>query len=45
MIDTGVGIKHEDKDKLFKIFGYLQNKQQNIHGIGLGLSISKRIIE
>ena len=44
--DTGIGIKHEDKNKLFKLFGYLKESQrQNVHGIGLGLVISKQIVE
>ena len=25
VIDTGVGIKNEDKEKLFKMFGYIQD--------------------
>lgn len=25
VIDTGIGIKEEDKDKLFKLFGYVQD--------------------
>ena len=46
VIDTGIGIKEEDKDKLFKLFGYVQDSHQmNVHGIGLGLTISKKIIE
>ena len=44
--DTGIGIKDEDKDKLFSMFGYIKDSQQmNIHGIGLGLNLSKKIIE
>ena len=31
--------------KLFKAFGYIDDeKQLNIHGIGLGLNISKKIV-
>ena len=46
MIDTGIGIKEEDKDKLFKLFGYVQDSQgMNVHGIGLGLTISKKIVD
>ena len=46
VIDTGIGIKEEDKDKLFKLFGYVQDSQgMNVHGIGLGLTISKKIVE
>ena len=42
--DTGIGIKDEDKPKLFKLFGFLDSTQQiNTKGIGLGLHISKRI--
>ena len=46
VIDTGIGIKEEDQPKLFKLFGYVQDsKQMNTHGIGLGLTISKKIID
>lgn len=46
VIDTGIGIKEEDKNKLFKLFGYVSDSQgMNIHGIGLGLTISKKIVE
>ena len=45
-IDTGIGIKEKEQRKLFQMFGYLQDtKQMNIHGIGLGLNISKKIVE
>ena len=44
VIDTGLGIKNEDKGKLFKLFGMLEqtgnNKKVNTNGIGLGLVIS-----
>ena len=40
--DTGIGIKNEDKSKLFKLFGFLESSQEiNSKGIGLGLYISK----
>lgn len=43
--DTGVGIAYEDQDKLFKLFGFLQDsKQLNTRGIGLGLVISDQIV-
>lgn len=44
--DTGVGIKEQDLSKLFKYFGKLKD-QHNINkkGTGLGLYISKRIVE
>ena len=44
--DTGIGIAKKDQDKLFKLFGFVQDeKQMNINGIGLGLMISKLIVE
>ena len=42
--DTGIGIKEEDKSKLFKLFGFLTSTQEiNADGIGLGLYICKKI--
>ena len=44
--DSGLGIKEEDLDKLFKFFGCLQRtKDVNRGGMGLGLTISKMIIQ
>ncbi|MFW9865658.1 MAG: PAS domain S-box protein [Candidatus Thorarchaeota archaeon] len=47
--DTGVGITHEEKQKLFQKFGkierYGQNLDVDIEGAGLGLYISKQIVE
>eukprot|EP00347_Sterkiella_histriomuscorum_P016419 403353254 len=44
--DTGVGIKIEDQEKLFKIFGKLeQTSNINTQGIGLGLGICKNLVE
>jgi signal transduction histidine kinase len=44
--DHGTGIKKEDQDKLFKLFGFLDRTEQiNTKGIGLGLHISKMIVE
>lgn len=44
--DTGVGIKKEDMTKLFQYFGKLVNKSEmNVTGMGLGLTISKMIVE
>ena len=42
-----MGIKDEDQDKLFKMFGSIKNEQKkiNIQGIGLGLVICKLIVE
>jgi len=37
--DTGIGIKEEDKDKLFKMFVKLEDKEGvNLNGVGLGLT-------
>ena len=46
MRDTGIGIKAEDKDKLFRFFGNI-NKSKDINrgGMGLGLTISKLITQ
>ena len=46
--DTGMGIKQEDKPKLFKLFGKLDmgNKESiNQHGVGLGLAISQSLVK
>ena len=44
--DTGIGIKDEDKSKLFKIFGKIaQNDNVNPSGIGLGLTICNKILK
>lgn len=46
VIDTGIGIPKEHQDKLFKLFGFVQDtKKLNIHGVGLGLNISLQIVE
>mmetsp|Transcript_28688 Transcript_28688/g.25393 ORF Transcript_28688/g.25393 Transcript_28688/m.25393 type:complete len:179 (+) Transcript_28688:801-1337(+) len=44
--DTGIGIKEEDQQNLFKLFGMVsENKNINPHGCGIGLTICKKIIE
>ena len=44
--DTGPGIKEEDKNKLFKLFGFLEDtKELNPKGVGLGLHISQQICQ
>ena len=44
VIDTGIGIKKENMEKLFKLFGFIDTtKELNTKGIGLGLNISKQI--
>ncbi|MCR5691745.1 MAG: hypothetical protein K6G62_05955, partial [Eubacterium sp.] len=44
--DTGIGIREEDKDKLFMSFERLdEKKNRNIEGTGLGLHITYRLVE
>lgn len=43
--DTGIGIKEEDIDKIFKSFQQVDSKRnRNIEGTGLGLTITKRLL-
>ncbi len=47
VIDTGIGIRHEDKEKLFKKFFQIENNELVRHagkGTGLGLTIVKEIV-
>jgi len=42
--DTGAGIKEEDKNKLFTMYGKLQDTSAtNSKGIGLGLTICQSL--
>ncbi len=44
--DTGIGIKKEDMDKLFSKFDRIEeNRNRNIEGTGLGMSITKELLE
>lgn len=43
--DEGIGISPEDLDKVFEPFRRTRLTKETIPGVGLGLSISKRIIE
>lgn len=44
--DSGIGIKKENMDKIFKAFGQIKpEKGKKIPGSGLGLAISKKIID
>ena len=46
VVDTGIGIKPEDMDKLFKVFQQIGTGLNHQHeGTGLGLSISKKLVE
>lgn len=44
--DTGMGIKENDLDKIFKSFQQVDSKRnRSIEGTGLGLAISRQLIE
>lgn len=44
--DTGIGIKDEDKENLFQSFKRLdETNNRNIEGTGLGLVLSKQLVE
>lgn len=44
--DTGIGIKPEDKDKVYSSFVRLEeNRNRSIEGTGLGMAITKQIID
>ena len=44
--DTGMGIKEEDKEKLFKSFQRLdEKKNRSIEGTGLGLHITHKLLD
>lgn len=43
--DNGIGIKKENMNKLFKTFSRIPIKDRTIEGTGLGLYLSKKIID
>ncbi|SFP97095.1 Signal transduction histidine kinase [Lachnospiraceae bacterium XBB1006] len=44
--DTGIGIKQEDMEKLFSEFERIEEKRnRTIEGTGLGMNITKRLLE
>ncbi len=44
--DTGIGIKPEDLEKLFSEFERIEEKRnRNIEGTGLGMNITKKLLE
>lgn len=46
VIDTGIGIKEEDLSRLFVSFERIEERRnRNIEGTGLGISITKEILE
>jgi two-component system, OmpR family, sensor histidine kinase NblS len=44
VIDTGMGIPHEDQAKIFDRFYRVENRVHTLEGTGLGLSIVNNII-
>lgn len=46
VIDHGIGIPSDQRDRIFEPFGQVRNDAMVAHeGIGLGLSLSRRIVE
>lgn len=44
--DTGIGIREEDKAKLFQSFRRLElERNRNVEGTGLGLNLTKHLVE
>ena len=44
VIDTGIGIQEKDQEKLFKMYGKLEDKEGvNKNGVGLGLTIANAL--
>ena len=45
VIDSGMGISKQNQEKLFQLFGFLNDtEKQNTNGIGLGLMISNKLV-
>jgi len=45
VIDKGIGISHQDQQRIFDAFGQVTNPKTRGQGVGLGLSIAKRLVE
>lgn len=45
VIDNGYGIKKENKELIFEPFQRLSDNKENIEGTGIGLTVSKKLIE
>jgi hypothetical protein len=45
VIDSGMGISKANQEKLFQLFGFLnETENKNTNGIGLGLMISNKLV-
>lgn len=46
VVDKGKGIKPDEMDKLFTLFGKIERtSEENVDGIGMGLTICQKIVE
>jgi len=45
VIDNGIGISPQDQQRIFEEFGQVKTLNARGHGVGLGLSIAKRLAE
>jgi hypothetical protein len=45
VVDTGVGIAKADLSRLFEPFNRLAHRQSRIEGTGIGLAVTKRLVE
>lgn len=43
--DTGIGISKEEQENIFKPYYQVSHNKSNIQGIGMGLNITKKIID
>jgi signal transduction histidine kinase len=43
--DTGVGIPEDEQEALFEPYRSIRSDQERLSGLGLGLSLSKRLVE
>jgi len=45
IVDTGIGISQENQKDLFKPFERFGTQQEEVSGVGIGLSICKKLVE
>lgn len=46
VVDTGVGIAPEDRDRIFRDFGQVESpRQRQVRGTGLGLPLTRKLVE